>query len=236
VQFTADRVFRDKLERLQRLMSSQGAASLVAVLEAAVDEKLRLLESRRLGVGSRPRTKAAISGPPAKVATDGERTTAAAGGSLANAGVGGSDANAGASGARTEAAGSGSTEGAVTGPPTDLAAGAVTGPPTEPAAGGPRTNASIKSSPRRSRHVPVEVRRAVWERDEGRCAYHSESGRRCAERRGLQWHHRHPFGFGGEHSVANVALLCSSHNGYLAEIDYRRKGRDRRPRERGSRP
>ena len=46
------------------------------------------------------------------------------------------------------------------------------------------------------------------------------SGQRCAAREGLQFHHRHPFGFGGDHSVGNIALMCEQHNHRLAEIDY----------------
>ncbi len=32
--------------------------------------------------------------------------------------------------------------------------------------------------------------------------------------------HRHPFGFGGDHSLANIALVCQQHNQRLAETDY----------------
>jgi 5-methylcytosine-specific restriction endonuclease McrA len=71
-----------------------------------------------------------------------------------------------------------------------------------------------------SRHIPATVRRAVYERDGGRCRYLDEQGRRCQERNRLEFHHRHPFGLGGDHSVANVRLMCRAHNAYLAECDY----------------
>ena len=81
-----------------------------------------------------------------------------------------------------------------------------------------------------SRHVPAAVRRAVHERDGGRCRYVDEQGRRCTARRGLEFHHRHPFGHGGDHSVGNIALMCALHNSYLAEVDYGREAMERHRR------
>jgi hypothetical protein len=73
-----------------------------------------------------------------------------------------------------------------------------------------------------SRHIPAAIRRAVHERDGERCGFVDELGRRCPERGRLEFHHRHPFGLGGEHSVTNVGLVCRAHNAYLAECDYGR--------------
>ena len=75
----------------------------------------------------------------------------------------------------------------------------------------------------RSRHVPAAVRRAVYERDGGRCRFVDQQGRRCTATGGLELHHRHPFGHGGEHSLVNVALACKAHNRFLAEVDYGRE-------------
>ncbi len=74
-----------------------------------------------------------------------------------------------------------------------------------------------------SRHIPAAVRRAVYERDGGRCRYVDEQSRRCKERDQLEFHHRHPFALGGEHSVQNIRLMCRAHNHYLAECDYGRE-------------
>ena len=79
-----------------------------------------------------------------------------------------------------------------------------------------------------SRHIPAAVRRAVRERDGNRCGYVDERGRRCSERDRLEFHHRHPFGMGGDHSPANLGLVCSSHNRYLAECDYGKAAMRRR--------
>jgi hypothetical protein len=73
-----------------------------------------------------------------------------------------------------------------------------------------------------SRHVPAAVRRAVHERDGGRCRFVDEQGRRCTARHGLEFHHRHPVALGGDHSPRSVALVCKAHNLYLAEVDYGR--------------
>jgi 5-methylcytosine-specific restriction endonuclease McrA len=69
-----------------------------------------------------------------------------------------------------------------------------------------------------SRHIPAAVRSAVYERDR------------------LQFHHQHPFGLGGGHSVQNIRLMCRAHNAYLAECDYGREkmARHQRPRDRAS--
>jgi hypothetical protein len=74
-----------------------------------------------------------------------------------------------------------------------------------------------------SRHIPAAVRRAVRERDGGRCRYVDDHGRRCSARDGLEFHHRRPFAFGGDHSPGNISLLCRAHNGRLAEVDYGRE-------------
>jgi len=73
-----------------------------------------------------------------------------------------------------------------------------------------------------TRHIPAAVHRAVHERDEGRCRFVDGQGRRCAERHGLEFHHRHPFGMGGGHAPRNISLLCRAHNRSLAEHDYGR--------------
>ena len=73
---------------------------------------------------------------------------------------------------------------------------------------------------KRSRAIPRKVRRAVYERDQGQCAYRSPEGRRCCERSGLEYHHRIPFAKGGEHSLANIELRCRCHNALAAEDDF----------------
>jgi len=74
-----------------------------------------------------------------------------------------------------------------------------------------------------TRHIPADVRRAVYARDGSRCGYRDGEGRRCSERDRLEFHHRHPFALGGDHSPANVGLLCRAHNLLMAEADFGRR-------------
>lgn len=78
--------------------------------------------------------------------------------------------------------------------------------------------------PTPSRHIPAEVRRAVWIRDGGRCAFVSHTGHRCQERGFLEFHHKQPYGAGGEATVDNIELRCRTHNAYEADLFF---GRDR---------
>ena len=67
-----------------------------------------------------------------------------------------------------------------------------------------------------SRHVPAAVKRAVWTRDGGRCAFIGNKGR-CTETGFLEFHHVMPYADGGETSVENLELRCRPHNAYEAE-------------------
>lgn len=69
----------------------------------------------------------------------------------------------------------------------------------------------------RSRHIPAHVRRHVWERDGGRCAFVGPNGR-CAERSFLELHHVHPYAEGGTATVENIELRCRAHNAYEASL------------------
>jgi hypothetical protein len=84
-------------------------------------------------------------------------------------------------------------------------------PPSTHHCPGPRT---------RSRHIPARVKRAVWVRDSGRCAFEATNGRRCTERAFLEFHHREPYAIGGEATVTNVSLRCRAHNIHEAELAF----------------
>jgi hypothetical protein len=88
------------------------------------------------------------------------------------------------------------------------------------AASKPRSSTLPLPGARHVRHIPAVIRRAVHQRDGGRCRYVDETGRRCPERHRLEYHHLHPFGMGGGHTPENVRLMCRTHNFYLAEHDY----------------
>jgi hypothetical protein len=77
----------------------------------------------------------------------------------------------------------------------------------------PRPASESKSG---SRHVPAGLRREVWKRDGGRCAFVGSSGQ-CTERGCLEFHHVIPFADGGPTTSANLQLRCRAHNAYEAE-------------------
>jgi hypothetical protein len=84
----------------------------------------------------------------------------------------------------------------------------------------PRKSLEETDTSASSRYMPAAVRRVVRKRDGGRCTFVDGRGRRCTERRGLEFHHDDPYGRGGDRSPSNIRLLCKTHNSYLAERDY----------------
>jgi len=77
--------------------------------------------------------------------------------------------------------------------------------------------------PRRSRgssnprNIPSDVKRAVWKRDRAQCTFVSDDGRRCQERKGLQFDHVLEVARGGEASASDIRLRCRAHNQFTAE-------------------
>jgi hypothetical protein len=84
----------------------------------------------------------------------------------------------------------------------------------------PRKNLAQTDTRAKSRYIPAAVRRFVEKRDQGRCTYTDKHGRRCSKRHDLEFHHIRPFGLGGDHSPEELALMCRTHNGLLAEQDF----------------
>jgi len=84
---------------------------------------------------------------------------------------------------------------------------AATPNPGAPRAGGGET-----------RHVPADVKRTVWLRDLGRCAFVAHDGRRCNERAFVEFHHVRPYAVGGQPTAENIQLRCRRHNGYEARV------------------
>src|SRR2546426_7090453 len=75
-----------------------------------------------------------------------------------------------------------------------------------------------------SRHIPAEVKRAVWLRDLGRCTFVGANNRRCTSRGFLEFDHIVPFAVGGEATVENIRLLCKKHNGHEADLYFGPRG------------
>lgn len=67
-----------------------------------------------------------------------------------------------------------------------------------------------------SRHIPAAIRREVWARDVGQCAFVGANGR-CTEQGFLEFHHVVPYAAGGGTTTENLELRCRAHNAYEAE-------------------
>jgi hypothetical protein len=83
-----------------------------------------------------------------------------------------------------------------------------------------------------SRDIAAKVRRVVWPRDHGTCAFISKNGRRCNESAFIEFDHIHPYGARGEGTTENIRLLCRAHNAYESERFYGRG----HPAKGGTRP
>jgi 5-methylcytosine-specific restriction endonuclease McrA len=89
-------------------------------------------------------------------------------------------------------------------------------PTTQSAPSMPSTPANPSVPSKSSRYVPAHVRRAVYERDDARCAHVDAEGRRCTERSHLEIDHLVPWALGGPSTVDNLRLACRGHNAQAA--------------------
>jgi 5-methylcytosine-specific restriction endonuclease McrA len=77
----------------------------------------------------------------------------------------------------------------------------------------PATPRAADSRP--GRMIRAGVKRAVWKRDHGQCAFVSSHGC-CGETGFVEFHHVIPFADGGDTSVENLQLRCRAHNVFEA--------------------
>jgi hypothetical protein len=63
-----------------------------------------------------------------------------------------------------------------------------------------------------SRYIPVKVKAKTIARAQLQCEYVGASGKRCDEKRHLQFEHVTPFAKGGGNGEANIKIYCRSHN------------------------
>jgi 5-methylcytosine-specific restriction endonuclease McrA len=65
--------------------------------------------------------------------------------------------------------------------------------------------------------IPADVRRAVYERDQGQCTFEAADGTRCAARRFLEFDHTIMVCRGGQPTIEGLRLRCKPHNQHAAE-------------------
>jgi hypothetical protein len=79
----------------------------------------------------------------------------------------------------------------------------------------PRAPSGIPSE--NDRYVPAAVKRAAWERDQGRCTWPMGDGEACGSTHRLEFDHDLEVALGGKPTIDNIRLLCKSHNLMKAE-------------------
>jgi hypothetical protein len=67
------------------------------------------------------------------------------------------------------------------------------------------------------RRISSDVKKAVWERDGGQCAYAGEDGRRCVSRWQIEFDHVDLVAWGGGATKDKIRCLCRVHNQLEAE-------------------
>ena len=194
VQFTIGQETHDAVKRLQSLMRRElPDGDLATIFDQGVCLLLEKVEKAKFGVGVKRRPETAKTSEDAHTYETRIRFKTDSGGGEP----------------RREDAGS----------RTDVFEETANDPPESPLAG-PRSEAraAIRRREGPSRHIPSAVKRAVWRRDGGQCAFVSAGGRRCTEGAFLELHHIHPHALDGPATVANISLRCRRHNAYEAEL------------------
>ncbi len=69
-------------------------------------------------------------------------------------------------------------------------------------------------SEKRTRTIPLNLKREVWKRDQGRCTFiDSKTKRKCDSKVRLEFdHYKIPYAKGGAHATDNLRLVCRQHN------------------------
>jgi hypothetical protein len=63
-----------------------------------------------------------------------------------------------------------------------------------------------------SRYIPIETRRLVFQKAQGRCEFIGSDGKRCESHYQLEIDHKVAWSHGGSHDEANLRCLCRAHN------------------------
>ena len=194
VQFTIGQETHDAVTRLKALMRRElPDGDLAAIFDQGVRLLLAKVEKAKFGVGAKRRPRRAK-----KTATDRAYETR----------IRFETDNRREADRKATTEGNASTEGNAT---TDENATTV-----ETGRDGCGEKITRRTSP--SRDIPNAVKRAVWWRDRGQCAFVSEAGHRCTQRVFLELHHIHPYALDGPATGGNVSLRCRVHNAYEAEL------------------
>jgi 5-methylcytosine-specific restriction endonuclease McrA len=81
----------------------------------------------------------------------------------------------------------------------------------------PKNNSSTETQ---SRYIPKSIEEQVYIRDQGRCTFIGNNGKRCDSTHDLEFHHKKAFARGGCHDVSNLTLHCRAHNALEARREF----------------
>jgi 5-methylcytosine-specific restriction endonuclease McrA len=104
-------------------------------------------------------------------------------------------------------------------------------PSRKPESAQPEKSANEKRRPEAREHIPAAIRREVWKRDGGRCAWRSADGHVCGSTWKLEIDHVEPVVRGGSSKVDNLRLTCFTHNQLHADRCFGRAHMERSRRE-----
>jgi 5-methylcytosine-specific restriction endonuclease McrA len=201
VQFTATQEYVDLLEEARELLAH-------AVPSRSLEE-VHLRAMRMLVTGLKKRKYAAADTPPSKAASDSRIDAASDSRIDADQGRAADEMQEPA----TTSTGHGGAD--IEGPASSqMRSQARRSSARDVAGAAPR---------RRGRYIRAAVRRAVWERDGGRCTYVEATGQRCRECGALEFDHVDPYARGGPSTVQNLRLRCAVHNALTAEQEFGRE-------------
>lgn len=93
----------------------------------------------------------------------------------------------------------------------------------------------LPEGPAKSRHIPDAIKRAVYDRDGGRCTFVGTDGKRCEARGFIQFDHLDGFARRKEHTTPSISLRCRAHNLHAAEVMYGPELMARKRKERSNR-
>ena len=202
VHFNVGKRVVQKLEAAREGLShSTRGATMEQVLEAALDLLLKK-QARARGQVKKPRSVAAttapsVTAPPCPASSKDRQNQARCQGQRQGEG---------------EGQGRGRGRGSAKAPVADS--------PRTPIA--PSLDAAAPSHRRAGPRdaIPAAVKRAVWERDEGRCSWPLDGGGVCGSTHRLELDHIVPWARWGGETVANLRVVCDAHNALAARREF----------------
>jgi 5-methylcytosine-specific restriction endonuclease McrA len=223
VELTVDQRYVDLLAEARDLLAHQiPDRDLARVHERAMEALVKALRKSRYAATDRPRTrKSAPNSAAADSTTGARRATVENGASVENR----ASVASGATVANSATVASGATVANSADVLNDVGAAGTDRALGADACEEPRELSATlaRRASNSGRHIPAALKRAVWERDQGRCTFVGSRGFRCRETGRLEFHHEQSFAKDGPMTLENLALRCRPHNDLAAEQDFGRE-------------